>query len=226
MTSKLEKQIKAAEEEWERGWKRGPTRLRWSKLPPQVGDQAQDFTLPDAYARPVQLKTLWEEKPLLLIFWRQYGCGCGIDRATRLRKEYPDYVQAGANVAIIGQGEPERTAAYIEKYKLPPIPVLCDPDLGVYESFGLVEGKTSQIFFDAPEPFLDRDYEAGIKLAQARRADNRPVVDNTWLMPCEFVIDRNGEIRLVYRYNYCEDFPDHRVHLAAIREARLAGQSG
>lgn len=226
MASELEKQMKAAEKEWEEGWRRGPTRLRWTELPPQVGDQAADFTLLDAYGRETTLSALWKEKPLLLIFWRHYGCGCGMDRAARLRKEYSDYDKAGANVAIIGQGEPERTAAYAAKHKLPAIPILCDPELKTYEAYGIVEGKTTQIFFDAPEPFLDRNYEAGIQLAEARRADDRPVVDNAWLMPCEYVIDQNGEIRLAYRYNYCEDFPDPRVHLAAIREARLAVKAG
>ena len=59
-----------------------------------------------------------------------------------------------------------------------------------------------------------------------RKRRMNSVVDNAWLMPCEFVIDQNGEIRFAYRYNYCEDFPDHRVHLAAIREARLAVNAG
>jgi hypothetical protein len=48
------------------------------------------------------------------------------------------------------------------------------------------------------------------------------MVNNAWLLPGEFVVDTRGEVRLAYRYNYCEDYPDHRVHLAAIREARMA----
>lgn len=222
MTSEIEKQIAAAEIEWEEGWRRGPTRLRWNKLPPQVGDQAADFTLLDAHNQEIRLSDLWKDKPLLLIFWRHFGCGCGFERAERLTSEFADYHAAGASVAIIGMAEPERTAAYAQEHKLPNIPILCDPEYIAYESYGLVEGKASQILFDAPEPFLDRDHEAGLKLAEARRADGRPLVDNSWLLPGEFVIDQNGVLRLTYRYNYCEDFPDHRVHLAAIREARLA----
>jgi hypothetical protein len=83
-----------------------------------------------------------------------------------------------------------------------------------------LEARESQIFFDAPEQFLDRDFDAGLELAAARRADGRPVVDNPWLLPGEFVVDSKGVLRLTYRYNYCEDFPDHRVHLAALREAK------
>jgi len=152
------------------------------------------------------------------MFWRHYGCSCGLERASRLQKEYGDYASAGANVVVIGQGEPERAAAYAQKYGLP-CPVLCDPDFRAYEAYGLLEGKPSQIVYDAPEEFLRRDYEAFLQLAEPRREAGRPLVDSPWQLPGEFVVDRAGVIRLAYRYQYCEDFPNPLVLLAAIREA-------
>lgn len=220
--AELEKQMADAEQEWFEGWKKGPQRTRWTELPLQVGDQAPDFELLDSTNKQVKLSHLWSEKPLLILFWRHYGCSCGVDRAKRLQDEFPDYQSANANVVIIGQGEPERAAAYKEKYNLPEIPVLCDPSFETYVAYGLLEGKETQILFDAPEEFLDRDLKAGMDLAKSRKEDNRPLVDNSWLLPGEFVIDTKGTVRLTYRYNYCEDFPDHRVLLSAIREARLA----
>ncbi|TFH38046.1 MAG: AhpC/TSA family protein [Anaerolineales bacterium] len=222
MPDSIDAQFEAAEKEWIEGWKRGPRRLRWDRVPLQVGDQAPDHTLLDTQSNRIPLKSLWKEKPALIIFWRHYGCSCGVDRANRLISEYDAYREAGANIVIIGQGEPERTAAYAKKYHLPAIPILCDPEYQVYESFGLVDGKPSQILFDAPEEYLDLQLEAGLSLAKSRREEGRPLVDNSWLLPGEFVVDAKGEVRLAYRYNYCEDFPDHRVLVAAIREARLA----
>jgi peroxiredoxin len=212
----------AAEQEWFEGWEKGPNKTRWTELPLQVEDPAPDFELLDSNRKIVKLSQLWQDKPLLLMFWRHYGCSCGVDRAKRLNDEFSDYQSADANLAIIAQGEPERSAAYIEKYSIPQIPVLSNPDSVVYFAYGLVEGKESQILFDAPNEFLDRDHEAGMSLAKSRKEDDRPLVDNAWLLPGEFVIDTNGVVRLAYRYNYCEDFPDHRVLLAAIREAHLA----
>jgi hypothetical protein len=49
----------------------------------------------------------WENKPALIIFWRHYGCSCGMERAHYLQQEYDDYIEGGADVVIIGQGEPE-----------------------------------------------------------------------------------------------------------------------
>ena len=37
MTSLVDKQIEAAEKKWLDLWKQGPTRLRWNKVPLQVG---------------------------------------------------------------------------------------------------------------------------------------------------------------------------------------------
>lgn len=119
MTSEIEAQVQAAEQEWLDGWKNGPTRLCWSTLPPQIGDQAPDFELQDASGQLVHLHDFWQDRPAFLLFWRHYGCGCGLVRASRLQQEYAAYTEAGATVVIIGQGEPERTAAYAQKYELP-----------------------------------------------------------------------------------------------------------
>jgi len=218
MHSVLEDQIHAAEQEWLNHWKRGPTRLRWKKLPLQVGDAAPNFELQDSTGKTVHLRDFWRNGPALLLFWRHYGCSCGIERAKRLQTEYADYLKLGANVVIIGQGEPERSAAYAQKHNLS-CSVLCDLTYHVYEAYGLLEGKPSQIVFDAPDEFLQCDYEAGVKLQQSRHDTERAPVDSPWQLPGEFVVDYSGFIRLAYRYQYCEDWPNPLVLMGAIKEA-------
>lgn len=221
MNSGFDEQMEAAEKEWIEGWKRGPPRPRWDKIPLQVGDPAPDFELPNSEGKRIKLSSYWQDRPALILFWRHYGCGCGIERVSLLKQEFDGYIEAGANVFIIGQGEPQRAAAYAKKYELPDLPILCDPGFYSYKAYGLVEGKPSQILYDAPDEFLDRNLKAGMKLAEERRKLERPLVDNSWLLPGEFVVDRDGVVRLAYRYNYCENFPDPRVLTAAIREARI-----
>lgn len=218
MSSKLDSQIQSAEEEWLQHWKRGPARLRWNKIPLQVGDQAPDFELQDSTGATVHLRDFWNHKPALLLFWRHYGCSCGIERAQRLRNEYRDYIKLGANVIIVGQGEPERAATYIQNHKIP-CPVLCDPTCKVYQAFDLLEGKPSQIVFDAPDEFLQCDFQAGVSLQKSRRGTERATVDDPWQLPGEFVVDKSGIIRLAYRYQYCEDWPNPLVLIGAIKES-------
>ena len=119
---------------------------------------------------------------------------------------------------LIGQGEPERSAAWAEEHGIE-CPVLCDPDFRAYRAFGLREGQLSQILFDAPEDFWTHSREIGEQFAENRRQQGRPPVDSPWLLPGEFVVDRGGVIRLAYRYQYCEDFPNPLVLTTAIRLA-------
>jgi peroxiredoxin len=218
MSEDVERLIETAEERWKAGWEAGPSRLRWTSLPPQPGDPAPDHSLPDHGGREVRLSSLWAERPLLVLFWRHFGCSCGMDRAGRLREELADYRAAGGDVVIVGQGEPARAARYRERQQLD-VPILCDPERSAYQAFGLLQGTTAQILFDAPDPFLRCDLQAGLDLAASRHGTDRALVDDPWQLPGEFVVGTDGIIRHAHRYGWCEDYPDPRVHIAVIREA-------
>jgi|TARA_B110000444_G_scaffold235681_1_gene246912 peroxiredoxin len=218
MTSITNKQIEAAEAEWLDLWKQGPTRLRWTKVPLQVGDLAPDFELKDISGKLVHLRDFWSKGPALILFWRHYGCSCGVDRAKLLQSEYADYIKLGASVVVIGQGEPERSRDYSQKHSIP-CPVLCDPTYQVYEAYDLLEGKPSQIIYDAPDEYLRIDYETGAQLQQSRQGTEGALVDSPWQLPGEFVVDQSGIIRLAHRYQHCEDWPNPSILIPAIKES-------
>lgn len=213
---------RAAGEEWLEHWGRGPRRTRWTEMPVQRGDPAPSLELVEARSgRPIQLASLWSERPALLLFWRHFGCSCGRDRAERLRNEYADFRAAGATVALIGQGEPERTLAYAAANALPEdMPLFCDPDEHAYRAYGLLEGTPIELLFDAPDEYLRCEADAGQSLFEQRKAGGRPMVDNTWLLPGEFVVGSDGKLVTAHRYQFCEHWIDPRVHVAAIRYAR------
>jgi len=218
MTSLTDKQIKAAESEWLDLWKQGPTRLRWTEVPLQVGDLAPDFELKDTSGKLVHLCDFWSNGPALILFWRHYGCSCGVDRAKLLQNEYADYIKLGASVVVIGQGDPERSKDYSKKHSIP-CPVLCDPTYRVYEAYDLLEGKPSQIIYDAPDEYLRIDYETGAQLQQSRQGTEGALVDSPWQLPGEFVVDQSGIIRLAHRYQHCEDWPNPSILIPAIKES-------
>ena len=218
MVGDVEPLIEAAEERWREAWATGPTRLRWTALPPQPGDLAPDATLPDHEGRSVRLSSTWAREPTLVLFWRHFGCSCGMDRAARLQAELADYRAAGGDVVIVGQGEPERAARYRERQHLD-VRILCDLDRTAYQAFGLLHGTAAQILFDAPDAFLRCELQAGLDLSASRHGTDRALVDDPWQLPGEFVVGTDGRIRSAHRYNWCEDYPDPRVHLAVIREA-------
>lgn len=217
--TELEALIEEAHRRWAEAWDRGPTRLRWDRAPLQVGDRAPDYELPDSQGHAVRLSSLWRSGPALLLFWRYFGCGCGLQRADRLKQEHAQYLAGGANVVVIGQGEPLRADAYRQKYEIP-CPILCDPERKAYDGYGLLEGNEAQILFDAPDAMLRRERQAGEDFSRARREVGRTPVDSPWQLPGEFVVDVKGMVRLAYRYQYCEDYPNPLVLIAAIRAAR------
>lgn len=214
----VEDLIAAAEERWKASWAAGPQRTRWTSLPPQLGDAAPDVTLIDVDGRPTRLADSWASGPALILFWRHFGCSCGMDRAARLATELVEYRAAGANVLIVGQGEPLRAARYAERQRID-VPILVDPERRAYEAFGLLEGTTAQILFDASDEFLRCDLEAGLGLSASRHGTDRALVDDPWQLPGDFVVGQDGRIAHAHRYQWCEDYPDPRVHIAAIRGA-------
>lgn len=207
----LQNQIAAAEEQWLRLWRQGPVRTRWRKLPPQVGDPAPNATLVSPTGTAFSLRDAWSRQPAYLIFWRHFGCGAGFERAKRLGEEFARLKAQGLNVVAIGQGEPERTAAYAAARGLPAdLTFLCDPEEVAYEAYGLLEGAPHQILLRLPEEVQKASPDAGPGLAKARRDAGAPLVDNPWLMPGEFLIDTSGIIRLAHRPPTVFDMPDER----------------
>ena len=139
-------------------------------------------------------------------------------RAGRLREGYAGYVAAGANVAVIGMGEPARAARYAHEQSIR-CPVLADPNRTIYRAYGLLQGDTPHILFDAPDEFLRREPAAGAGLQESRLGTPRALVDDPWQLPGDFVVAPGGVLRLTYRAQYCEDYLDPRVTIAAIRLA-------
>ncbi len=209
----LHELFKAAEQRWLDHWRRGPTRSTWRQLPPQTGDHAPDVAVFDGHGQSVRLSATWTDGPALLLFWRHWGCGCGTGRADRLRDEFPALREAGANVIVIGQGEPEHGDWYAERFGVP-CPILVDPTEAAYEAYGLVE-MSPWLLLGEPKPEMSYFED----LIPAHRAKGRPVADNPFLLPGEFVVNRAGVIVFAYRYGYCDNYPDTEALVDSIHEA-------
>ena len=204
----------AAEAEWLERWTAGPTEGDGHVL--RTGAVAPDMTLTDHTGRMRSLSEFWTEQPALLMFWRHFGCGCGFERAARLNTEQARYREVGLTPVIIGQGEPERAAAYRAEHALD-CTILCDPDHEVYRAYGIGHWNIERVLPDADPAFWDHPREVGLTFQASRRADGRPLVDDPWRAVKEFVVGVNGLVRLTYSYQYCEDYPNPDVLITAAR---------
>lgn len=210
----LDELMTAAQERWLDGFVEGPTEPLGPAAAP--GTEAPDLTLADHTGAEVSLSSFWSDGPALLMFWRHFGCGCGIDRAARLGDELADYESAGLTSVIIGQGEPERAAQYRDRHGVA-VPVLSDPEFAAYRAYGVGHFAPEQLYYeDGDAESLELTREAGLE-AQAGRPAMRELVDDPWRASAEFVVGANGVIRLAYAYQWCEDFPHPGILTAAAR---------
>jgi peroxiredoxin len=203
----------SAERRWMQGWLEGPT---LASMPLRRGDTAPEVEVFDADGAPVLLSSLWDGTPGLVLLWRHLGCGCGLQRAQRLKEEYQGYVDAGLNVAIVAPGDVARVAAYGERNEIP-APLLADPGYTAHKAFGLGHWSVEQVLYDAPDEYCDLGEASGRQFQEDRRSQGRPLVDDPWMQSGEFVVAPDGVIRVAYLYNYCADYPDSRIFTTAAR---------
>ena len=207
--------VMSAENRWLDSWVKGPT---IEGRPLRRGDPAPEVTLFRRDGTETNLSEVWAEKPALILLWRHLGCGCGRERARRLLEEIEAYRDAGLEVVIIAPGDPERVDAYADRNQIPTL-TLADPDYTAHKSFGLGHWSVEQVLYDAPPEYCDLSLEHGKAMIEDRRSRGYNLADDEWMQSGEFIVDRDGRIRLAYVYNYCEDYPDPAIFLTAARLA-------
>lgn len=203
----------SAEQRWIQGWLAGPT-IEGSPL--RRSEPAPDVEVLDEDGTTMPLAAVWAERPGLVLLWRHLGCGCGLERAERLKEEYRLYLDAGLAVAIVAPGDRERVGRYKERYEIP-VPMLTDPGYTAHRAFGLGHWSVEQALYDAPEEYCDLEADTGRRFQDERRAQGRPLVDDPWMQSAEYVVAQDGTIRVAYLYNYCADYPDPRIFTTAGR---------
>jgi len=221
-TSSLDELVTAAEAEWLARWAAGPT--EGTGAGPREGATAPDLALLDHHGRERTLSEFWSGGPALLLFWRHFGCACGIARARQLEHDWSTYAAAGLRPVIIAQGEPERAAAYRAEHGIR-CTILCDPDHVAYRAYGVGHWSVERILADAPPEFWEHPAALGADFQRERRASGRPLVDDPWRAVKEVVVGPDGVIRLAYDPQFCEDLPNLRVLVAAARLAATRGRS-
>lgn len=197
---------------WLDKWVAGP---RVSSVPALApGASAPDIELADHTGRQRRLSEFWADGPALVMFWRHFGCRCGMERARRLGEESDALAAAGLTAVIVGQGTPERAAIYRDEHEIA-APILCDTEATAYAMYGLKHYTLSQVLYGAPPEYMTHSVEIGEAFMEERNREGRPMVDDPWLASGEFVVSTEGTVLATHYFQYCEDFPDVRVFASA-----------
>jgi peroxiredoxin len=93
-------------------WLLDAARTREQPAPPEHIDALAEITLPDHDGRLVRLRELWADGPAVIVWLRQFGCPFCRSYAVRLNRARARFTEAGARLALIGQGTPDDAARF------------------------------------------------------------------------------------------------------------------
>lgn len=100
------------------------------------GDHAPDFTLPDQDGRPVSLRTLLADGPLVLYFYpADFTPGC-TKEACSIRDMHDEIAAAGMRVVGISPQDAATHTRFRQQYQLP-FTLLADPGKDAVKAWGV-----------------------------------------------------------------------------------------
>ena len=171
---------------------------------------APDLSVLDTAGRPVQLSSLWIQKPLLLAFTRHFGCTQCKEMLDELVAGKKRIEQAGLAIAVITQGTSETTAAFAKIFA-PSLLMLADPERKAYQAYGLERGNVFQTVLNF------RVWQA---VRQARQKgyhlETPPAGQDAMQMSGTFIISPDGRIVLPYYYDDIADHPPLDLLLSGV----------
>lgn len=148
-----------------------------------VGDQAPDFTLPDASGENVTLSALLETGPVVLIWYRGEWCPyCNI-YLQDIQDHASKFEEAGAHVLAVSPETPEHAVSIKDKLALG-YHVLSDAKSKVAEDYGVV--------YTLPDNIAKR-YQEAFDLHGVNDDDR-----NVLPLSASYVINQNGLITYAY----------------------------
>jgi peroxiredoxin len=151
----------------------------------KVGEQAPDFTLPDAQGNSVTLSDALSEVPVILAFYRSAWCPyCNLELKV-LRESMDAFRALGAQLIAVTPQKPDKSLEQVRKDGFP-FPILSDLNDKVMQDYGLL--------FEVPEELSDvyiRNFELDIPDYNGEGRCILPV-------PATYVIDRQGVIHAAF----------------------------
>ena len=175
---------------------------------------APDPVLLNTAGEPVQLSSLWAQRPLLLAFTRHFGCTQCKEMLDELVAGRERIEQAGLNIAVIMQGTPEASAVFARQFA-PGLLCLADPERKAYEAYGLERGTMFQTFIN-PKVWT----AVSNSRKKGYRIEPPPAGQDAMLMSGIFIISKQGRIELPYYYDHIANHPPLDLLLTGVLSTR------
>lgn len=173
-----------------------------------TGDQAPNFTLPDATGQPQTLAHLLENGPVVLTFYRGNWCPYCNVQLRAYQQALPELANYGATLVAISPQTSDYTSLTASEKALT-FPVLSDVGNQVARQYGLAYGVGTEV--------ADTLRSVGIDLAAHNGTD-----DDELPLTATFVIDTDGAIIWAEIIANFKDRPDPAAILIALAHRPVA----
>ncbi len=80
------------------------------------------------------LLSLLDEKPMLLIFLRHFGCSFCREAIADVAKAMPELDRRGVRPVFVHMAQPERAQVFFARFRIPEVERVSDPTMALYQS--------------------------------------------------------------------------------------------
>lgn len=142
-----------------------------------------------------------QEKPVLLVFLRHFGCQFCRESMTELSNLLPNFIKQGIELVFVHMSDNKVAEDYFKKFSLSNVQHVSDPICHFYASFGLVKGTFTQLFGL-------QSWFRGFTLQAKHGAEMGQHLGDSFQMPGAFTI-MDGEIKDSFIHRSVVDRPDY-----------------
>jgi peroxiredoxin len=168
-----------------------------------------DTKLQDANGETHRLGEYWEDKPVVLVFLRHFGCLLCREHASQLSEAYDDVQARGGDVVAIGTGDRRYAADFIAQEHIR-FPVLVDDDAQAATAATIKrKDMLTLIFGPGSVKGMWRAHRSGHRVKKAGKRVNQ--------LGATFVVGPGDEILYEYRDHDSGDHAPIPDVLAALR---------
>jgi peroxiredoxin len=100
----------------------------------------ENISVLDQDGRAVRLGSVWETRPIVLVFVRHFACLFCRQQVAQLRASIDRIHDLGAELVVIGNGTPEQARTFREEQRLD-TPLYTDPERNAYRALEMRHGR-------------------------------------------------------------------------------------
>lgn len=153
------------------------------------------------------LLDLSQEKPVLLVFLRHFGCVFCMDTLEHIAKVHEEFERCGTRIVLVHMVSEAEAKEHLQTFGLAHLPHISDPESMLYKRFRLRRGRLGELF--GPKAL-----RTALQLYVKRGFTVGPEVGDSLQMPGVFLVDQ-GRIRAGFVHKSAADQPDYDRLLAA-----------